>query len=572
MLFRSYICSGAAANITINAAGGFAPLSYVWADSLGTTSTIVANPPSPTEYYVTTADACGQSRIDSVRVSISNLSSTITNVDSVTCFGYTDGTATVTGATGLVPYHYIWSSTNDTTAMTTGLGAGTYTVTVSDLIGCTSTSTVTLVNPPQLAITLAPSDEYCLNSCNGSIANTLIGPYQLPVSYLWSTSPAQTTQNASNLCAGNYTVTVTYSSHNCSVTQSATVSTLPITATLAVAPTDQLCLGACNGQVAATIGGTYDLPVTYQWSTTPVQTTQTATNLCAGTYTVTASYSQYHCPLIQTATVGTTPPQATLTLTPANEFCFMSCNGQVAATLSGTYDPPVTYHWSTFPSQSTATATNLCPGDYTVTVTYSQYHCPLIQSANVSTNVIIDAFFSSNPSPPEGYVPFVISFNSTGTISATTYLWDFGDGNTSTAVNPTHTYAEMGIYTVTLTVNSGPPNNCSDTYQMVVHAIQPSSMHIPNVFTPNGDGKNDWFSIESEGIVTINIDVYNRWGKKVYNYNGESFSDKKVTKEVWDGTSKSEGKCADGTYFYILDATGDDKKEYHLQGTITLMR
>ncbi len=638
-----YVCSGAAATLSVNAAGGFAPLSYIWTGLSDTTSTVVVNPPVPTEYYVTTADACGQSRIDSVRVSISNLSSAISNVDSVTCFGYIDGTATVAAATGLVPYHYIWSGTNDTTAMTDSLAAGTYTVTVSDNIGCTSTSTVVLVNPPQLAITLTPSDEYCLNSCNGSIANTLIGPYQLPVSFLWSTTPAQTTQNASNLCAGNYTVTVTYSSHSCSVTQSATVSTTPIQATLSAASTDQLCLGACNGTATATIAGIYDLPVAYLWNTVPAQTTATATNLCAGTYTVTVSYSQYNCPLIQTTTVNTTPPQATLSITPSDQFCTGACNGQAAAAFAGTFDPPLIYSWSSVPVQTTATATSLCPGTYTVTATYSQYHCPLVQTTTIGTlpigdslilnpvgelccngkvnsiftanappvayhwnngqttdsiiNLctgdytltvtysqyhctmiqtthvdklgIISADFSTTPNPAEGLVPLSVDFTTPG-IGVVSYHWDFGDGTDTNSQSATHVYPDMGIYAVTLTVWG--QDSCSATYTVSVVAIQPSKMSIPNVFTPNGDGVNDVFKIESEGILTIKIDIYDRWGKKIFDFNGAAFSNKDEKKEIWDGTTRAGAKCADGTYYYVIYAYGYDKKEYQLQGTITLLR
>ncbi len=406
-------CNGQDANINVNATGGFTPLTYEWSNSAGNSSSVNVNPPTPTTYYVTVSDACNYFAVDSVKVSISNLSTTITNVDSITCYGYSDGSATVTAADGLLPYSYIWSPTNDVTPTAGNLAAGTYFVTVTDGIGCSATNFVILDSPPQIALTLTPTDETCLASCNGQIATQLTGNYDPPVSYVWSTLPAQSTQNASNLCAGDYTVTVTYSPSNCHLTE--------------------------------------------------------------------------------TATVG--------------------------------------------------------------------------------TETIINAFYTTDPSPPEGYVPFTIGFNSTGTTGAVSYSWDFGDGSAvSTDINPTHEYTAMGDYTVTLTVSSGAPNNCIATYQMVVVVIQPSSMSVPNVFTPNGDGKNDIFTIEVQGIKTINVDIFNRWGKKIYNLNANDFADVQAQKPIWDGNSKSEGKCADGTYFYIIDAVGYDKKEYNLQGTINLLR
>ena len=120
---------------------------------------------------------------------------------------------------------------------------------------------------------------------------------------------------------------------------------------------------------------------------------------------------------------------------------------------------------------------NLCAGDYTVTVTYSPNNCQLVETATIETETLIYAYFTTDPSPPEGYVPFTISFNSTGTSGATSYSWDFGDGTPiSTDLNPSHDYPSMGNYTVTLTVSSGAPNNCISTYQIVVIVIQPSSI------------------------------------------------------------------------------------------------
>ncbi|HNX07006.1 MAG TPA: choice-of-anchor L domain-containing protein [Bacteroidales bacterium] len=413
-------CGGQAANISITAGGGYTTaahgLLYEWSSGAGNTAGVVVDPATPTMYYVTVSDACyffndsaSYYIVDSVMVSISDLQNTITNVDSVTCFGYSDGSATVTATSGLEPYHYLWSPTNDTTTTANNLAAGTYFVTITDNIGCTSGNFVILNDPPEIGLLLTPTDETCLAFCNGSIATQVNGNYSQPVSWAWSTSPTQNTPNATNLCSGTYTVTFTYSNHDCFVVESADIITgTPITA------------------------------------------------------------------------------------------------------------------------------------DFTAT-------------------------------PDSGFVPLTVQFTYTG-IGATDFYWDFGDGTSSTASNPQHTYTDKGLYIATLSVSSGPPNFCEATQQVDIKVIHPSSMLVPNIFTPNEDGHNDIFQIESQGINTLEIAIFNRWGKKIFNGSYTEFSTSLVKTDIWDGTSKSEGKCADGTYYYILDAVGDDLKEYHLQGTISLMR
>ncbi len=404
-----YICNGAPANVQINGTYGYPPLSYLWSTG-DTITSIIVQPASPTTYYVSVFDECNFMSVDSVLVSISNLSSQFTAVDSVTCNNYTDGGLTVTPYDGLPEITYQWS-TGDTTAGITNLSSGNYSVTVTDGIGCTSVNTITLTNPPLLVLELTPTNETCLNSCNGEILSNITANPFPPYSYLWNTSPPQTTADAAGLCAGEYTLTLTYSPNNCTVTA----------------------------------------------------------------------------------------------------------------------------------------------------------------TALVETNVLIESLF--NAEPTSGFVPFDVSFTFTG-YGGTTYLWDFGDGSTSTDLNPTHTYTDMGVYTVTLVINSGPPNYCEDVYQIQVTAIQPSSMIIPNVFTPNGDGLNDYFAVQTEGIRSFRAVIFNRWGKEVHETEiGEGFSNFMTKTDVWDGTNiHGGGECAAGVYFYVIEATGYDSKEYNLNGTIQLIR
>jgi gliding motility-associated-like protein len=89
-------------------------------------------------------------------------------------------------------------------------------------------------------------------------------------------------------------------------------------------------------------------------------------------------------------------------------------------------------------------------------------------------------------------------------------------------------------------------------------------IEIPNIFTPNADGFNDAFLVKSEGLETEKMVIFNRWGKEVYSWD--------MVHGEWNGIAKSGGEAADGEYFFIFDATGFDAKEYHVHGTVTLMR
>ena len=218
----------------------------------------------------------------------------------------------------------------------------------------------------------------------------------------------------------------------------------------------------------------------------------------------------------------------------------------------------------------TQMATNLCAGNYFVTVTYSPNNCKVESNASIITTTNVTADFTANPI--EGFVPLTVNFTYTG-FGASTYRWVFSDGGTSNIQNPTHTYTTMGLYPAILTVSSGPPNNCEATYQIIINAIQPSSIQTFNIITPNGDGMNDEFCIESEGIRTIKVEIFNRWGEKVYVYNNnEGFTVLKERSKLWTGDNMKGKPCADGTYFYIIDALGYDSKEYHINGNVTLMR
>ncbi|MEM9022390.1 MAG: gliding motility-associated C-terminal domain-containing protein [Bacteroidota bacterium] len=161
--------------------------------------------------------------------------------------------------------------------------------------------------------------------------------------------------------------------------------------------------------------------------------------------------------------------------------------------------------------------------------------------------------------PLSGTAPLSVDFtNTTNPLTGLTFFWDFGDGNTSTALNPNNVYANLGIYTATLTADNG---NCTASKSEVITVEGTFLVNIPNVFSPNGDGINDVFNPVVEGIDNYKLVIYNRWGKKVFETTDPA--------EGWDG-----GDLNDGTYYYVMQGTTNTLQSESVErtGDLTLLR
>ena len=120
--------------------------------------------------------------------------------------------------------------------------------------------------------------------------------------------------------------------------------------------------------------------------------------------------------------------------------------------------------------------------------------------------------------------------------SGLNFIWDFGDGNTSTETNPTHNYSVADTFSVTL---SAITEECVNTTSFNV-PITPIT--LPNIFTPNGDGQNETFVIDGiEDLGTWQFELYNRWGRLVY-------EDESYTNDY------NADSLRDGTYYYLITA------------------
>ena len=296
-------------------------------------------------------------RLSSQNICSSNASIT----GNINCFGMCNGTATVT-ASGQSPFSYTWNTVPvQHTQTITGLCAGNYSVTVTDAMGCVSTTSILLDNPPQLVVNTSSTSISCFGQCDGTADAAVTG--QSPFTYSWNTTPVQTTETAVGLCSGSYTVTVTDVA-GCIQTADITL-TDPVQLQVASSTTAITCFGDCDGTANATATGAS--PFTYSWNTVPVQTTETATGLCDGNYVVTVTDAS-GCSTTSSVTLNN-PPQLLINPAVTAVTCHGDCDGIADARVSGR--PPFTFSWNTVQVQTTQTASNLCAGNYTVTVTDS---------------------------------------------------------------------------------------------------------------------------------------------------------------------------------------------------------
>ncbi|MDQ3110558.1 MAG: PKD domain-containing protein [Bacteroidota bacterium] len=366
-------CNGTA-SVSVNPAGAY---TYSWAPSGGTGSTATGLCPGT---YTVTVTACGTATAV-VTVPTLGGSITVANASSTNalCNSQCNGTATVNASGGTAPYTFAWSpaapsTTTGNSNTATGLCAGTYVVTTTDAAGCTGTQTVTITQPTAISATSSMTPSACGNPNGSATVNPSGGTGAY--SYAWATTPVQNTQTATGLIAGTYNCTIT-DANGCTFITSVTVGGLAGPTTSLFIYGDVGCNGACDGFISVTISGGTG-PFTTSWSPSGGNST-TASGLCPGTYTCNVTDAN-NCPSSYSLTI-TEPPALTVSATQTDVSCNGVCDGSATVTAGGG-SPGYTYAW--LPAGgNTATAINLCAGNYTCDVS-DMNGCTITQSFTIT--------------------------------------------------------------------------------------------------------------------------------------------------------------------------------------------
>ena len=444
-------------------------------------------------------------------------------------------------ATFNTPNTYICSVTNTLSNCSTPVQVAVTTDTSAPVVTISGTQTLTCANPTAtISATSTPSSG---------------------VTYLWSGTlvSGQGTNIVTVNQAGNYDVIVTNAANGCTATVSSQVipdTNVPVASI--TASSSNSVITCQNTSVTLTTNVVPSGSYQYTWSS-GAGSSSSASVTSASVYTVIVINSVSGCSTTAqyTVTGNTVPPTVTANNT------VMPCGSPSVTLGTTTTATNVGYSWSSSGSGSIISGANTSspiaggPGQYVVTVTDNDNGCSNTSTVTV-TSIAITAAFTADPT--SGTAPLLVNFTNQSSGSGNIYSWNFGDdnNNTSSSTNPAHTYNTTGTYVVTLVVTD-PSGLCSSTSTVTIDVFENSSIVVPNVFTPNGDGKNDVFKITTTGIKDLNCDIFNRWGTKVANISGVN--------GTWDGSNVN-----DGTFFFILTATGFDGQEYKQQGYINLFR
>ncbi len=337
-------------------------MTYSWSPATGlddaTSPTPVATPTVTTTYFLTVADTCGNTSIDSVTIAVNAAPVLATAAANISCATANNGAIDITVSSEVTPFAFTWSN-GSTTEDLSNLSPGTYALTVTDGCGQTSTTSATILEPATLASTVGTiTPTSCSADADGAIDITVTGG-TTPYSYAWSNGG--TLEDNANLAASTYSVVVT-DANGCTAELTNLVVTAPNGLTVNIDNSQGAsCAGGSDGAIAVTVsGGT--APYTFQWNTG--STDEDLTGLGAASYI--GIITDANGCQIATPVIALTNPSAVSASASSTGVTAAGNDGTATATGNGGV-APYTYLWSN--GSTDVTATGLAAGVYNVTIT-----------------------------------------------------------------------------------------------------------------------------------------------------------------------------------------------------------
>lgn len=536
-------------NITISISGGTTPYNFNWGGGVNTQSRSNIRAGS---YSLTVTDTNSCSDIISITITEpAPVPLSITSTDAP-CFG-SMGNATASPTEGTPPHTFVWSNSTSTSA-TASLPAGAQTVTSTASNGCKQAGTLTINQPTEIAVAETHTDVDCFENTTGSVDITASGGAGT-LHYQWLPN-VSSSNTADNIAAGSYEIIV---SDDNSCTKAITVVlTEPDLLQLATTNDNVSCFELSDGKITATASGGnsgYDYTITGT-SGSLNSTSGVFSNLIADTYTVEVSDAK-NCTTTTTLSV-TQPDILALSSLIKDATCYHYSDGNVQFTATGG-TPDYSYSFSTGANNTSGFFANLNANNYSVTVT-DKNNCSETMAITITEPDSVAISIAPNPTETTlgEAQQLTLTTNHSGVIS---YQWIPATGlSCNDCENPVF----EGIRTITYHVLATTDLGCNGSSQVTATVIPDYTVFIPNTFSPNNDGSNDFFQVYGnvKAIKLFELKVFDRWGNKVYESNN--------IHDRWDGYSNGK-KLPSGVYVYISKcAFVDGYADKIRKGTITI--
>jgi len=555
--------------VGVTASGGTIAVdyTYLWTNAAGNpvgTTANVTNLPAGA-YTILVTDDIGCTSTTTVTINdlpagtVTAVVSSYYNGADISCNGACDGEITITMNGGFAPFTFNVNGTAQPGTVIPNLCAGNYPITVIDNFGCIANTNVVLSEPTPVTATTIIVHEVCINDCNGNIAQNGSGGTGAYTYSFDNGSNYGTVNNLGSLCAGNYNL-VTMDANGCTFDLTVQVDPGAVFSDATIDPSGPHCIDVTPLTLnAANTGGI--------WSGTGIANATTGVFdpavAGAGTHIITYTLAGA-CGDVQTENIM---------VNPLPTISFLADNLQDCAPLSTNFANTGTIGnciW-TFGDGNTvlgcgSIAYNYAnPGSYSVSLTVVDGNgCgnsdTAINYINVYANPIAD--FTYGPQPTSIYDPN-INFTDQSW-NAAQWQWNFSDLGNSTQEHPSFDFINAGSYEVGLLVTT--LNGCTDSTTNTVIIGDEADVFVPNSFTPDGDGLNDYFfpvlkGFDAEGYTFM---VFDRWGELLFK--SSSLSGR------WDGTYKGE-PVHSGVYIWKLKATAKGiQKEESRTGHVNLLK
>ena len=472
--------------ITVSGSGGTTPYSYniVSGSYSSTNSGGIFSGLAAGSYTVTITDANSCTKTITATITQPALLTASAVATNVTCKGFNNGSIELTVSGGTATKTYLWSNSSITEDISS-LAPGNYSVTVTDANGCTATASATITEPAAVlaVVSITPTGITCNGDGDGSIALEVSGG-TASYTFEWSNTD-QTTEDLTNLEAGNYSVTVT-DANGCTTTSSATIIEPDALVATISGSSNVSCYGLNDGSINLNItGGTASYTVSWTGPSTYSNTTQNISTLYFGTYSVEVT-DAHSC--TSTASITITQPELlTASAVATNVTCKGFNNGSIELTVSGG-TATKTYLWSN--SSITEDISSLAPGNYSVTVTDAN-GCTATASATITEPAAVLAVVSITPTgiTCNGDGDGSIALEVSGGTASYTFEWSNTDQTTEDLTN-----LEAGNYSVTVT----DANGCTTTSSATI--IEPDAL----VATISGSSNVSCYGL-NDGSINLNI-------------------------------------------------------------------